>query len=264
MRRHAVFVFLCLLFAAPFASAQSGGFDRTAFEAYVETLGATDGPRFYAYTGTVYDVPSGKIIATVDGYQAARVFRDAAKPDEAVLIRRAFLLYRAPGSGEVISYYPDVRAKSVSKPPLGLVRLALEGDRATSRAVVSNSGQPTNITLPEQLSVTREGTDYVFRRVVSPPDPQQQPIEVMEMVRRASGKPSERIRIVMTKVANNQSFLPPGGRHLLHLVWRPVERFEDLPPVIRTFIDAEAPVMKSLPETLDAALKEVGLSALPK
>jgi hypothetical protein len=264
MRRHAVFAFVLFLLGSPAASAQSGGFDRAAFEAYVETLGGTMAPRFYGYTGTVYDVPSGKIIATVDGYQLARVFRNTVDPNQAVLVRRAFLLYRAVGSGEVISHYPDVRAKSMPKPPLGLVRLKLEGDRATTRAVVSNSGLPTNITLPEQLSAAREGGDYVFRRVLSPPDPQQQPIEVTEMVLRPSGLPSERIRIVMTKVANNQSFLPPGGRHLLHLVWRPVERFEDLPPVIRRFIDDEAPLMKSLPDTLETALAEIGLTALPE
>lgn len=245
-------------------SAQSGGFDRAAFEAYVETLGGAEGPRFYGYQGTVYDVPSGKIIATADGYQLVRVFRDAAKPGEAILVRRAFLLYRAVGSGDVISYYPDVRAKTVAKPPLSITRLTHAGDTVTTRSFTGLGGQARAVSFPEQVSAAREGADYVFRRVISPPDPQQQPIEVTEMVLRASGAAPERIRIVMTKVANNQSFLPPGGRHLLHLIWRPAAQFADLPPIVQKLIDEEAPLMKSLPETLPAALAEVGLAALPE
>jgi hypothetical protein len=262
MRRLALFLLLAC--AAPPAFAQSGGFDATTFDAYVETLGGTAGPRTYGYTGTVYDVPSGKIIATVDGYQLARVFRDPATPNEAIVVRRAFLLYRDPASGAILSYYPDVREKSVGKPPLSLARLTREGDRVSTRAVTGLGGKPTSLSLPEQSSVAREGTDIVFRRVLAPPDPQQQPVEVTEMVLRAGGSPPERVRITMTKVANNQSFLPPGGRHLLHLIWRPVARFEDLPPVVRKLIDEEAPMMKSLPETLAAALKEAGLERLPE
>jgi hypothetical protein len=258
-------VLLMLLLSAPSPGfAQTGGFDRAAFDAYVESLGGLDAPRAYGYRGTVYDVPSGRVVARVEGYQIARAFRDAARPDEAVLVRRAFLIYRAAESEAVLAYYPDIREKTIGRPPLSVVRLTLAGDRVTTRAVTGLGGKPTSISLPEQLSAAREGAAFVFRRVLAPPDPQQQPVEITETVRRAEGAPPERIRTTMTKVANNQSFLPPGGRHLLHLVWRPAARFEDLPAGVQKLIEAEAPMMKSLPETLAAALAEAGLDRLPE
>lgn len=240
-------------------AALGGGFDRAALSAYVDAQGARDAPRLYAYSGTVYDVPSGRILATVDGYQQARAFGAPAPDDSAFVVRRAFLLYRAVDDGRVLRVYPDVRAAR-TPPPLSLTRLALSGDRIASVAVSGTRGEARRVTVPEQLDAHREGAHWVFRRVLAPPNPIEQPVEIQEAVVRDAAAPAgERIRWVMTKVANNPDFLPPGGRHLLHLTWRPVERWDELAPIVREFIEREAPGMKTLPATLAAALSELGL-----
>jgi hypothetical protein len=64
----------------------------------------------------------------------------------------------------------------------------------------------------------------------------------------------------MTKVADNWGFLPAGGRHLLHLSWRPVAGLEALAPVVRRLLEEDAPpALGTLPATLDAAYGELGL-----
>lgn len=246
-----------VVLAAPAAIA--GGFDRAAFTAYVDSQGNRDAPRLYAYSGTVYDVPSGKILATVDGYQQARTFGAAAPDGPAFVVRRAFLLYRAADDGRVLRVYPDVRAARTA-PPLSITRLALAGDRVASTAISGTRGEARRITVPEQLDARREAAHWVFRRVLAPPNPIEQPVEIQEVVVRDAAVPTpERIRWVMTKVANNTDFLPAGGRHLLHLTWRPVDRWDELPASVRDFMDREAPGLKTLPGTLEAALAELGL-----
>ena len=258
---------LCLaalpLCAAP-ARGEEGGFDATALAAFAQASGGLEAPRTYVYRGTVYDAPGGRVLATLDGYQIARAFAGgAAEPDSWYVVRRAFLLYRAPGTGEVLAYYPDVRAKAMPAPPLSIVRYRLRGDRVSTTALSGVRGNVRDISLPEQLSVTREDGSWVFRRVLSPPDPQQKPIELTETIYEPAAGAAPRIRSVMTKVADNWGFLPPGGRHLLHLSWRPAGTPDELPPVIRRLLDDEAPGMKSLPASLADACAELGVAGLP-
>jgi hypothetical protein len=249
--------------AASCVRAEAGGFGPEAFAAFVESQGGRAAPRLYAYRGEVYDVPGGQLVATVEGYQQARVFAGADARTEAFVARRAVLLYRTPGTGALLRAYPDVRA-SVTTPPLGLARYTLAGDELRSDSVSGTRAAARSLNVPETLDAHREGADWVFRRVLRPPNPVEQPVEIQEsVVRPGTGPASDRIRYVMTKVANNTGFLEPGGRHVLHLVWRPVENWDALPPGVREFLDHEAPGMKTLPASLADSLAELGLSAFP-
>ncbi|MFO1456053.1 MAG: hypothetical protein U1F18_07400 [Steroidobacteraceae bacterium] len=256
-----VLVVLACSASAPLL-AREGGFDAAALEAWSRAHGGVDGPRTYAYSGTVYDVPGGKVLATVDGWQLARTFPGGARdPGAWYVVRRAFLLYRAPGSGEILARYPDVRARSAPVPVLSIVRFALRGDRVVTSGVSGVRGATREVALPEQLGATREDDAWVFLRVLSPPDPQQKPIELTEIVARdGATDAAPRARFVMTKIAENWGFLPPGGRHVLHLSWRPVAGLESVAPVLRQLVTAEAPpALASLPSSLEAAYAELGL-----
>jgi hypothetical protein len=249
--------------AAACPQAGAGGFGPEAFAAFVDAQGERAAPRLYAYRGEVYDVPGGQLVATVEGYQQARVFPVANARSQAFVARRAVLLYRAPGTGAVLRVYPDVRA-SVTAPPLGLVRYTLSGDEVRSESVSGTRAAARSLDVPENLDAHREGADWVFRRVLRPPNPVEQPVEIQEsVVRPGPGPASGRIRSVMTKVANNTVIFAPGGRHVLHLVWRPVENWSALPPGVREFLDREAPGMKTLPASLEDSLAELGLPAFP-
>ena len=254
-----------LLLTTPAARGEDGGFDAASLAVFAQANGGREAPRLYAYRGTVYDAPGGRILATLDGYQIARAFPGpATEPDTWYVVRRAFLLYRDPESGEVLAYYPDVRTRAMPAPPLSIVRYQLRGGRITSTALSGVRGNTRDITLPEQLSATREDDRWVFRRVLSPPDPQQKPIELTETVVEPSPSgTAPRVRSVMTKVADNWGFLPPGGRHLLHLSWRPVSAPAELAPIVRRLIDDEAPGMKSLPASLAEAWAELGVVGFP-
>jgi hypothetical protein len=242
-------------------SEQSGGFTPESFERFVEALGSVQTDRVFAYHGTAYDHPSGRVIATVEGYQRARVFRDG-RPDQAFLVRRAFLLYRDPTSGSMLKIYPDVRA-SVTRPPLSITRYTLSGDRVISHALSGVSGSARAVAVPESLHATREGERFVFRRVMAPPNPAEQPLEIQETTLMPRASTGTDVRTVMTKVANN-TFLPPnGGRHLLHLVWYPVSGESALGGALRRFLADEAPGLRSLPGSLNAALRELGVDTWP-
>lgn len=243
-----------------------GGFDRAALDAYARAHGGESAPRQYAYGGTAYELPSGRILATVDGWQLARSFPGGPQdPDAWYVVRRAFLLYRTPDGGEILARYPDVRARSAPVPVLSIVRHALQGDRVVTTGVAGVHGATREVALAEQLGAAREDDGWVFRRVISPPDPQQKPLEITEILYGDAHRPAApRIRFVMTKVAENWGFLPPGGRHVLHLAWRPVAADSELPASVRSLLANEAPAaINSLPATLEAAYAELGLSRPP-
>lgn len=251
------------LWPATAAHAQEGGFDAAALAAWARAHGGVDAPRAYAYHGTVYELPTGRILGTVDGWQLARSFPGGKDdPGAWYVVRRAFLLYRAPGSGEIVARYPDVRASAAPVPTLSIVRFALQGDRIATTGVSGVRGATREVALPEQLGAAREDGAWVFRRVITPPDPQQKPFELTEVVAGdGATERAPRVRFVMTKVADNWGFLPPGGRHLLHLDWRPVTGEAQLAPVIRDLLRDEAPAsLRTLPATLDEAYAELGLA----
>ncbi len=242
----------------------AGGFDSGSFARFIQALGGTERARWFAYSGTAYDVPSGRVIATVEGDQQARVFRGPRRPDGTApdcVVRRAFLLYRAPADGAIIAVYPDVRA-NVTPPPLSISCYRLEGDRVASESLSGVRGKVRSIAVPESLRATREDDSFVFRRVLAPPNPREQPVEIQETVLTPRGRTAD-IRTVMTKSALNVFLPPEGGRHLLHLIWRPVPDESCLSPRVREFIVKEAPAITTLPATLDGALREFGLERWP-
>jgi hypothetical protein len=260
--RGALLALLALAVSLPQAAA--GGFDREAFASFIDALGGRSEPRLYAYSGTVYDIPTGRLVATVEGYQQARSFPAGRDGTQAFVARRAVLLYRAPGSGELLRVYPDVRA-SITAPPLGLTRYTLSGDAVASFTLSGTPAGSRASNVPETLDAQREGAAWIFRRVLVPPNPVEQPVEIQEtVVQPGRSAASGRIRSVMTKVANNPDFLTPGGRHLLHLSWRPVERWDELPAPIRDFLDREAPGMKALPGSLAESLAALGRTTFPE
>ena len=167
----------------------------------------------------------------------------------------------APDSGEILARYPDVRSRSAPVPVLSIVRFVMRGDRVVTSGVSGVRGATREVALPEQLGAAREDDAWVFLRVLSPPDPQQKPIELTEIVARdGATDAAPRARFVMTKIAENWGFLPPGGRHVLHLSWRPVAGLESVAPVLRQLVTAEAPpALASLPSSLEAAYAELGL-----
>lgn len=249
--------------AAPDLQARDGGFDAAALEAYARAHGAVGSPRTYAYQGTVYDVPSGRILATVDGWQVARTFTGGpADPGAWYVVRRAFLLYRDPSGQSTLAHYPDVRSSASPAPALSIVRYALLDGRVATSGISGVRGRTREVTLPEQLGAAREDAAWVFRRVISPPDPQQKPLELTEIVMADAGTDAApQLRFVMTKVADNWGFLPSGGRHLLHLSWRPVDQDAALAPSVRALLAEEAPAaLRRLPATLEEAYAELGVA----
>ena len=104
-------------------------FDAAALEAWSARTAGVDDHWTHAYSGTVYDVPGGKVLATVDGWRSRAP--GGARPSAWYVVRRAISSVPRAGSGEILARYPTCdRAAPV--PVLSIVRFALRGDRASS------------------------------------------------------------------------------------------------------------------------------------
>ncbi|MEM6809764.1 MAG: hypothetical protein AAGA41_10980 [Pseudomonadota bacterium] len=115
---------LCWILAQP---ALAGGFDRERYEQWV-TMRVGDGEPVYWYShGTIRAYPGGKLIATIEGYDTARLDVDSTTADKAVQLSRKTYIYRDAETGEIMRN-PDGSTVAPIAYPYQLITYELKGD----------------------------------------------------------------------------------------------------------------------------------------
>ena len=86
-------------------NAQPEGFTAQLFNQFVEMRCGTGEPVYWYSYGELYAYPTGKLLAKVEGIDAARQVKAAKaerQPDSAVQISRKIFIYRDPQTGAVL------------------------------------------------------------------------------------------------------------------------------------------------------------------
>jgi hypothetical protein len=233
----------------PAAPAAAAGFDAQVFETFVESNMGTDGRPVYWYsTGTVRTFPGGRLLATTEGVDMARLLRRDADGTVHKASRKMYIL-RDPASGAVldrIAGQPNERYFY----PYQYMTFRLEGDRLAGRATQGSGARLRTVDIGSAMDARRIGETVVF----SAPNAREAPdgtgsFEMYEFwvpPKRAALEPAGMLTLTLV----NWHPIGEGKPVYTHRTsWR-VARYEDLPGSLREYIESRAPLYREPPRNM--------------
>jgi hypothetical protein len=223
---------------------QAASFDRQRFDEFV-TMRAGDGKHavYWSCAGERRSFPEGKLVVRVEGLGTDRLVRDADDASVAYQLHREIFFYRDATTGEVLRQLDGVPATPIVMPyqftTYRLVGADLEvfveqgsGDRlmrigpATILPREARAG--TMYSMP--LFVQRQGAAFAYYDYLV--------------------DPAGHHRVTWTRF--DDWVRPPATtRRVTHAVCTREDRFEDLPPTLREYIEKEAPRFREPPRDIE-------------
>ncbi len=238
------------LWAGP---AHAEGFDRALFDLWVSARAGDGAPVYWVSSGTVRAYPSGELLFRMEGVDTARAhWPDRSAPLAHQYSRKTYL-YLDKDAGAPLNVYQGRPVAPIAY-PYQFITYELAG--AAVRTMVEQGTAPRvqRIGPGESMSVRRLDDAVVFTAPVyldfpTPAGGRYQAFENYDFFVQTARGVIEPHQLSWVRYGPLPDWAG-GGPSIMHLVtWR-VERFDDLPPTIRTHIATNAPLWRAPPRDL--------------
>jgi len=258
-----IFTFtLAVWLLAGFGPAQAqtgggGGFTPEIFKTWISARVGDGGPVYWYSVGTVRQYPSGKIVARMEGFDAARMVK-SEEPGKVHQLSRKTYIYRDPVTNARLNEANGQKLEPL-KYPYQFMTYWLEGDRMMSiveqgvGARIQKFGPSSGI-FAQKLGDTIAFTAPVFLDFETPRG-KYEAFENYDFFIQPKGGVMEPHQLSWVRYGD----IPPalgGGKGIMHMVsWR-VEKFDDLPATVKDYVRAEAPLWLEPPKSI-AEIREI-------
>lgn len=256
------FVFALVFALAPLSSATAqtqggGGFTPEAFEAWISARTGDGAPVYWYSVGTVRQYPSGKLVARMEGYDAARMVKAEEKGKIHQLSRKTYIYRDAVTNARL----REVNGQKLDpiKYPYQFMTYWLDGDKMMS-IVEQGVGERVQTFGPSAgIYVQKLGQTYAFTAPVfldfETPRGRYEAYENYDFFIQPKGSTEQPHQLSWVRYGD----IPPalgGGKGIMHMVsWR-VEEFDDLPATIKDYVLEEAPLWREPPKSV-AEIREI-------
>ena len=236
--------------AAP--SARSGEpWTPKLFDLWSKIRTGTGQPVYWYSVGTLRSYPDGKLLARVEGYDAARSARPSA--DVTQQFNRKIYIYRDPVTNTVITESGGKPVEPVAYPYQFITYTLKDGGLETM--VEQGKGKSVRRIGPgRDIDVRVIGDGAVFTAPVyldfpTPPTGRYQAFENYDFFVPMPYRAGASNRLSWVRYGNAPGFAG-GGASIMHLVtWR-IDRYADVPQTMRDYIETKAPLWKAPPTDL--------------
>ncbi len=225
---------------------EAAGFDRELFETFVESNMGTDGqPVYYYSTGTLKTFPGGRLLATIEGVDMARLLRRDADGTVHKASRKFYIL-RDPATGAIIEQI-DGKPNDRYFYPYQYMTFRLEGDRLSGTSTQGSGAALRRVDIGSAMDARRIGDVVTF----SAPNTREsadgtgsfEMYEFWVTPRKAKISPSTTLTLTLV----NWHPIGQGKPVYTHRTsWR-VDRYAELPQSIRDYIETRAPLYREPP-----------------
>ncbi len=241
---------LVLISATP---AFASGFTPTLFKTWIDARVGTGKPVYWYSIGTVRSYPDGKLLYRMEGYDTARVGRpDPAKPIAHQYNRKIYIA-RHPETNAVLREWNGQKVEPIAY-PYQFISYELKGS-GVETMVEQGAGQSVRRIGPgKDISVRMLGDAAVFTAPVYLDFPmgagkRYQAFENYDFFIQPKGKVKIPHQLSWLRYGDAPAWAG-GGPTIMHLVtWR-IDRYEDVPETLRSYIETDAPLWKAPPADL--------------
>jgi hypothetical protein len=251
MRRLAAIVMTALVVVPVVAWAEGGGFDEELFEIFLEARVGTGEPIYWYSIGEVYSYPDGKLLARMEGFDAARLVREADDPATAYQLSRKTFVYRDPQTNEIFREVDGKPATHI-KYPYQYITYKLVGDRMQTFVEQGSGARLTKLGPSEEIVARRLGDAVVFSAPLflnlETPRGKYEAFEHYDFFIQSDGSVPNQLSWI--RYGDLPPFLGPG-KTIIHLVaWR-LDDFDALPDTMKKWVETDAQLWRQPPKDLE-------------
>ncbi|WP_156320300.1 hypothetical protein [Brevundimonas sp. AAP58] len=240
------------ILAAP--QARADGFDRTAFEVFVDARTGTGSPVYWYSVGTLRAYPSGELLARVEGYDTSTSDRPEPGRSLARQFSRKIYVYRDAETNAVLRQVNGMPVEPVAY-PYQFITYELVGDRLTTMVEQGTGARVQRIGPGDTMQARRIGDAHVFTAPLfldfpAGGDRRYQAFENYDFFIQAPGGASNPNQLSWVRYGDAPAWAG-GGPAIMHLItWR-IDRYEDVPSTLRDYIETDAPLWRAPPTGID-------------
>ncbi|MCS6874720.1 MAG: DUF1838 family protein [Pyrinomonadaceae bacterium] len=236
--------FLVFLF---FASSKAQNFTEELFKTFVEMRVGKGEPVYWYCIGEIYEFPSGKLIAKVEGIDTAKILTSESTATRAVQLSRKIFFYRNPTTNEILREYNGLKVEPIAY-PYQLIIYELKDGRIISTVTQGKNPKIQRISSSAGTIVRRFDELLVFSSPLFIDSPNYKAYENYDFfIQPDNIKPKYQLSWF------RRSLLPSffGGKDsVFQLVAYRVDKYEELPASIREVLEKEARMWMQPPKDL--------------
>lgn len=240
-------IFLTAVSFVSFADAQN--FTPELYRQFVEMRVGTGEPVYWYCIGEIYSYPDGKLLARVEGVDAARLIKAESSAAKSLQLSRKIFFYRDALRGEVLREANGWKVEPIAY-PYQQITYELKDGKLLASVVQGKAPRIQNIASSGQNFVRQLGGATVFSLPLFLNFPTYQAYENYDFFRypkAVNGVPQFQLSW------NRRGALPPffgGGDSVFQLASHRVDRYADLPASLREVLEKEARLWMNPPKDL--------------
>jgi len=247
MMNRLVFPLIILIFSCSLAGAQE--FTPKDFDDFTTMRIGRGEPIYWYCVGEIYEYPSGKLIAKVEGIDTARVVKAESGPTKKLQLSRKIFFYRDPAGGQILRQWNGKKVEPIAYP---YQKITYELKDGRIRATVVQGKQPRVQTIESAgtFHIRRFGSTTIFSTPLFLDLPSYKAYENYDFFfnPKATGSAGK-----YQLTWNRRGSLPPffgGGDSVFQLVSYRVDRYRDLPASMREALESDGRLWMSPPKDL--------------
>jgi hypothetical protein len=238
-------IFIFLMSQAIF----SQGFDANLFKQFTEMRIGTGEPIYWYCVGEIYEYPSGKLVAKVEGVDTARYIKSESNANKALQLSRKIFFYRDAKTNEVLREINGQKVEPIAY-PYQQITYELKGEKLVSSVVQGKAPRVQKIEGGGDMIARQFNGLTMFSAPLFLNFPNYKAFENYDFLIQPKGvKGVPRYQLTWNRRGN----LPPffgGGDSVFQLVSYRVDKYTDLPKTIRGVLESDGKLWMNPPKDL--------------
>lgn len=249
MKKIAIFLFSFFIFAVSI-NAQTEKFTPELFRQFTEMRIGTGEPVYWYCIGEVYEYPSGKLIATVEGVDTARLIKSESNELKKLQLSRKVFFYKDPKTNEVMREYKGKKVEPIAYPYQQITYEYKDG-KMLSGVVQGKAPRIQRIASTGNNLVRNFGGLKIFSAPLFLNFPGYKAYENYDFfVQEKTKKGVPKYQLSWNRRGSLQPFFG-GGDSVFQLVSYRIDKYENLPESIRKILETEARLWMKPPKDLE-------------
>jgi hypothetical protein len=242
-------ILIIFVFAIITKSVFSQGFTPDLFKKFTEMRIGTGEPVYWYCIGEIYEYPSGKLLAKVEGIDTARYLKSESNATKALQLSRKIFFYRDLKTNEVLREVNGMKVEPIAY-PYQQITYELRGDKIVTSVVQGKHPRIQKIEGGGDMIARQFNGLTMFSAPLFLNFPNYKAFENYDFFIQPKGaKGVPRYQLTW----NRRGALPPffgGGDSVFQLASYRVDKYSDLPKTMRDVLESDGKLWMNPPQNL--------------
>lgn len=245
-------IFVSVLLAASF-SVNAQGFDSSLFQRWNAMRVGSGEPVYWYSQGSIRAYPGGELLATMEGYDTARLDAENSTDTLVRQLSRKIYVYRDAQTGEVLRL-PNGEAVAPIAYPYQYISYELKGDLLETYVEQGAGASFRRIGPGTDITAETLGAGVLFSAPLfldfEVPGGRYQTFEHYDFFS-PNGRDGEHSFIVFVRYGDAPEWAPDADKIVMHMTTERFDKYADVPAAFRNWVEANHPLWREPPR--DAA-----------